>query len=62
MLIQTRSFVDVDEKISRVEHELEYHTLMVLATQKELDRLKKMKKEDRELYDATFNRATLANG
>ena len=45
MLIQTRSFVDIDEKISRVEHELEYHTLMVLATQKELDRLKKMKKE-----------------
>ena len=62
MLNKIRSFIDVDEKISRVEHELEYHTLMVMATQKELDRLKKMKKEDRERYDATFNRATLASG
>lgn len=54
MLIQSRTFVDSDEKIARVRHELNYHSLMVEKTERELKRLIQQARKDLAEYDSKF--------
>ncbi len=58
MVVQFRAFDDTEEKILRVKHELNYHTLMVEKAERELRRLLGMESEDKKEYDAKFNLLT----
>ena len=61
MLIQSRMFDDTEEKILRVKHELNYHTLMVEKAQRELERLQIVDSEDKREYDNKFSFLTPAD-
>lgn len=61
MLIQSRMFDDTEEKILRVKHELNYHTLMAEKAQRELSRLQSVDSEDKREYDNKFSFLTPAD-